>query len=283
MAFFRKEGTSIDKLKYSFDNGARANRFDVGVFCPKLGFKLEGIRVESCSLPGRQITTTAFSEYGMVRNLPTGEIKNDEGRTDITFLCDASFADRFIIEAWMQSIFCADVIASKDGKTNKGLRKFNRFKVTRPNDAAFNQTDDDDEDTIRANSQGGNSIHPVMNYYYDYVGEVKIAQLYGDDTESLVYTLHEAYPISFAPMELSQAGEGILKFTVTFAYRAWESEYKKAPRLSLLNKGRKVLDALRETAEVAGNVGIKSGGFVKRLNKLDDYASKLNRTFGGNG
>ena len=84
-------------------------------------------------------------------------------------------------------------------------------------------------------------------------------------------------------MALSQSSAGLLKFTVTFAYRTWESEYKKAPRLSLLNKGRKVLDALRETAEVAGNVGIKSGGFVKRLNKLDDYASKLNRTFGGNG
>ena len=122
-----------------------------------------------------------------------------------------------------------------------------------------------------------------MNYYYDYVGEVKIAQLYGDDTESLVYTLHEAYPVSFAPMELSQSAEGMLKFTVTFAYRTWESEYKKAPRISLLNKGRKVLDALRETAEVAGNVGIKSGGFVRRLNKLDGYANKLNRTFGGNG
>ena len=242
MAFFRKEGTSIDKLKYSFDNGARANRFDVGVFCPKLGFKLEGIRVESCSLPGRQITTTAFSEYGMPRNLPTGEIKNDEGTTDMTFVCDASFADRFIIEAWMQEIFNGDGV---------------------------------DVD--------GTSIHPIMNYYYDYVGEVKIAQLYGDDTESLVYTLHEAYPIGFAAMALSQSSAELLKFTVTFAYRTWESEYKKAPRLSLLNKGRKVLDALRETAEVAGNVGIKSGGFVKRLNKLDDYASKLNRTFGGNG
>ena len=242
MAFFRKEGTSIDKLKYSFDNGARANRFDVGVMCPKLGFKLEGIRVESCSLPGRQITTTPFSEYGMPRNLPTGEIKNDEGTTDITFLCDASFADRFIIEAWMQEIFNGD-----------------------------------------GGDVDGTSIHPILNYYYDYVGEVKIAQLYGDDTESLVYTLHEAYPISFAPMELSQSGEGILKFTVTFAYRTWESEYKKAPRISLLNKGRKVLDALRETAEVAGNVGIKSGGFVRRLNKLDSYAGKLNRTFGGNG
>jgi hypothetical protein len=242
MAFFRKEGTSIDKLKYSFDNGARANRFDVGVMCPKLGFKLEGIRVESCSLPGRQITTTAFSEYGMPRNLPTGEIKNDEGTTDITFLCDASFADRFIIEAWMQEIFSGN-----------------------------------------GGDVDGTSIHPIMNYYYDYVGEVKIAQLYGDDTESLVYTLHEAYPVAFAPMELSQSAEGMLKFTVTFAYRTWESEYKKAPRISLLNKGRKVLDALRETAEVAGNVGIKSGGFVRRLNKLDGYAGKLNRTFGGNG
>lgn len=259
MAFFRKEGTSIDKLKYSFDNGARANRFDVGVFCPKLGFKLEGIRVESCSLPGRQITTTAFSEYGMPRNLPTGEIKNDEGTTDITFLCDASFADRFIIEAWMQSIFGGDANGLQEGQVGP----------VNPNAAA--------------SSQGGTSIHPVMNYYYDYVGEVKIAQLYGDDTESLVYTLHEAYPIGFAAMTLSQSSTELLKFTVTFAYRTWESEYKKAPRLSLLNKGRKVLDALRETAEVAGNVGIKSGGFVRRLNKLDGYANKLNRTFGGNG
>ena len=282
MAFFRKEGTSIDKLKYSFDNGARANRFDVGVMCPKLGFKLEGIRVESCSLPGRQITTTAFSEYGMTRNLPTGEIKNDEGTTDITFLCDASFADRFIIEAWMQSIFSADVIGSGDGQINKALRKERLKKVTeRSVDSTFNVADE--QGATRGASQGGTSIHPVMNYYYDYVGEVKIAQLYGDDTESLVYTLHEAYPVAFAPMELSQSAEGMLKFTVTFAYRTWESEYKKAPRISLLNKGRKVLDALRETAEVAGNVGIKSGGFVKRLNKLDGYASKLNRTFGGNG
>ena len=282
MAFFRKEGTSIDKLKYSFDNGARANRFDVGVFCPKLGFKLEGIRVESCSLPGRQITTTAFSEYGMPRNLPTGEIKNDEGTTEMTFLCDASFADRFIIEAWMQSIFSADVIGSGDGQINKSLRKERLKKVTeRSVDSTFNVADE--QGATRGASQGGTSIHPVMNYYYDYVGEVKIAQLYGDDTESLVYTLHEAYPIGFAAMALSQSSAELLKFTVTFAYRTWESEYKKAPRLSLLNKGRKVLDALRETAEVAGNVGIKSGGFVKRLNKLDDYASKLNRTFGGNG
>jgi hypothetical protein len=282
MAFFRKEGTSIDKLKYSFDNGARANRFDVGVFCPKLGFKLEGIRVESCSLPGRQITTTAFSEYGMPRNLPTGVIKNDEGTTDMTFVCDASFADRFIIEAWMQSIFSADVIGSGDGQINKSLRKERLKKVTeRSVDSTFNVADE--QGATRGASQGGTSIHPVMNYYYDYVGEVKIAQLYGDDTESLVYTLHEAYPIGFAAMALSQSSAELLKFTVTFAYRTWESEYKKAPRLSLLNKGRKVLDALRETAEVAGNVGIKSGGFVKRLNKLDDYASKLNRTFGGNG
>ena len=282
MAFFRKEGTSIDKLKYSFDNGARANRFDVGVFCPKLGFKLEGIRVESCSLPGRQITTTAFSEYGMPRNLPTGEIKNDEGTTDITFLCDASFADRFIIEAWMQSIFSADVIGSGDGQINKALRKDRLKKVTeRSVDSTFNVADE--QGATRGASQGGTSIHPVMNYYYDYVGEVKIAQLYGDDTESLVYTLHEAYPIGFAAMALSQSSTELLKFTVTFAYRTWESEYKKAPRLSLLNKGRKVLDALRETAEVAGNVGIKSGGFVRRLNKLDGYANKLNRTFGGNG
>ena len=256
MGFFKKEGTSIDKLKYSFDNGARANRFDVGVFCPKLGFKLEGIRVESCSLPGRQLTTTAFSEYGMPRNLPTGEVKNDEGTLAMTFVCDASFADRFIIEAWMQNIFSADMVRDEEASpTVDG----------------------------KVGSQGGTSIHPVMNYYYDYVGEVKIAQLYGDDSESLVYTFYEAYPTGFAAMELSQSSAELLKFTVTFAYRTWESEYKKAPRLSLLNKGRRVLDALQEAAKVGGRYSSKSSGFMKKLNKLDGYAGKINSTFGGNG
>ena len=48
---------SIDKLRYNFDQGARANRFNVNFHCKTLfddvkGF--EGIRCISASLPGRQ-------------------------------------------------------------------------------------------------------------------------------------------------------------------------------------------------------------------------------------
>ena len=95
--------SSIDDLKYNFDSGARGNRFDVNFFLPhayfgttekKISFsdpkdvstkqteiikspgRVMGLRVESCSLPGRSIGTTGWSEQGMERQMPDGTVND---------------------------------------------------------------------------------------------------------------------------------------------------------------------------------------------------------------
>jgi hypothetical protein len=231
---------SIDKLKYNFDTGARSNMFSVFINCPKLGFKLDGLRVETCSLPGRKIETQAWSEYGMTRNLPTGVVSDDGGELTMTFICDSSFADRFFLEAWQSTIFGGE----------------------------------GDIDT-------GNSIHPIFKYYYDYVGELTINSLRKDDKKSLQYTIHEAYPVSFEKMDFSSESADILKFSVTFNFRTWESKYVPAPKLSALNKGRRILDALQEGLKVGSRYNKKSKDFLDKANKLDSTASKIQNLFGG--
>jgi|TARA_R110000851_G_scaffold87136_5_gene189750 hypothetical protein len=233
---------SIDKLKYNFDTGARANMFSAFINCPKLGFKLEGLRVETCSLPGRKIETQAWSEYGMTRNLPTGVVTDDGGELTMTFMCDTSFADRFFLEAWQSRIFGGE----------------------------------GDVDT-------GNSIHPIFKYYYDYVGTLTINALRKDDKTSLEYTIHEAYPVSFEKMEFSSESGDILKFSVTFNFRTWESKYVPAPKLSALNKGRRVLDALQDGLKVGSRFNRKSKDFLDKVNKLDGTATRLQTLLGGNG
>ena len=233
---------SIDEIKNNFDTGARANMFSVSIHCPKLGFQLDGLRVETCSLPGRAIETTPFSEYGMKRNLPTGGVSDDEGVLTMSFICDSSFADRFLLEGWQSFIFGGE----------------------------------GDVDT-------GNSIHPIFKYYYDYVGTLYISALRKDDKTSLEYTIHEAYPVSFEKMELSTESADILKFSMSFNFRTWESKYVPAPKLSALNKGRRVLDALQEGLKVGSRFNKKSQKLLDKVNKLDGTATRLQTLLGGNG
>ena len=91
-----RDRLNIDKLRYNFDQGARANRFTVDFYCPPLGIKLEGVRCSSASLPGRQLETADFSEYGPTRKIPFNTA-HDGQEVSFQFICDSSFADRFII------------------------------------------------------------------------------------------------------------------------------------------------------------------------------------------
>ena len=90
---------NIDQLRYQFDQGARPNRYEVNFYCPALGLNLEGVRCITASLPGRQLETADWSEYGPTRKMPY-QIGRDGQEVSFTFICDSSFADRFLIEAW---------------------------------------------------------------------------------------------------------------------------------------------------------------------------------------
>ena len=98
-----KFSSNIDKIKYNFDTGARANRFHVNLHCPKLGLSLDGLRCDAVSLPGRKLTTESWSAYGAKEQFPY-EVDNG-GEITLSFLCDTGFYDRFIIEVWQSMIF----------------------------------------------------------------------------------------------------------------------------------------------------------------------------------
>lgn len=244
----------IDKFKYNFDNGARTNRFEVDFHCPQLGLDWEGLRVESCSLPGRQLETSQFSEYGPIRNLPF-QTAYDGGQVDFTFLCDSSFADRFLIEAWMDEIISGDASTTTEGDTEDGP-----------------------SNNIVAE---GNRAKATFSYYNNYIGEVYITQLRHNGKHALRYRLFEAYPVAFAPMELnSTSTDDIMKFTCTFAFRTFTTEYVPDPSAGgLLNKGRKILDILLDAGNIADRFG-KGNSFNKRLRKLDERLSRIGGIFG---
>ena len=242
---------NIDDLKYNFDQGARANRFHVEFQLPTAfgggdAGRNMGLRVESCELPGREIETKEWSEYGQTRLMPTGKVMGG-GTTTMSFICDQSFADRLILETWNEMVY-----------TTK------------------------DEGTIE---------HPVFAYYEDYIGSIEIQQLRSDSKATtsrddskgiaLTYTLHEAYPVSFEAQTLDAASADILKFSVTFAYRNWSSEYnEKHHTRSFLNKGRGILDALLSGTNLLSRFG-KVGNLRNKLTNLDEKASRIRSLFGG--
>ena len=256
---------SIDSLRYQFDQGARPNRYTVDFYCPPLGLTLEGVRCITASLPGRQLETGDVSEYGPIRKIPFN-VGMDGQEVSFTFVCDSSFADRFLIEAWQEAIFGGQSINNTvgEGRDNKAQAEFREQQ--------FEQIRNDLQRDGAASMAGvmkqtkGSSINPQFAYYNEYIGEIVIKQITRSDKRSLQYRIHEAYPVSFAPMELSaDATDQLMRFECTFAFRTWESEYSNPNPVSGINKGRRFLDALSSITN------LKKGG-----NKANDTLTRFN-------
>ncbi len=248
----RKNRLNIDALRYNFDQAARPNRFTVDFYCYPLGIKLEGLRCITASLPGRQLETGDFSEYGPTRKLPFN-LAMDGQEVSFTFVCDSSFADRFIIEAWQSSIFT--------GLKDSSFEYVDEFGDTQI------------DDTIKG-ADMGSSIHPTFAYYQDYVGEIVVKQITRSDKDSLVYRIHEAYPVSFNPIELnSSSTDELMKFECTFAFRTWDSKYENPNPVSGINKGRRFIDALLDIKN------LRKGG-NKANDKIQKFSDRLARLGG---
>ena len=106
---------------------------------------------------------------------------------------------------------------------------------------------------------------------------LKIYTLTQSGAPSLVYTLHEAFPISFAPQQLAyESSDQIMTFECTFAFRTWSSLYENPPNSTLLNRGSRFINAL------LGLKNLRKGGnkandslqrFQDRLGRLDGLFS----------
>ncbi len=226
--------TSINKIRGNFDAGALSNRFHVNIFGPSGDFSVEGIRCESVSLPGRSLTTSDFATTGTIKKKVTQV--NNTNEVDLVFVCDASFFDRYIIEAWQSFIFTGEE---------------------------------------------GSSIKPVFRYPKDYYGEMEVEQFRRDDSMALKYKFYEVFPVSFEPMQLAMGDATLLKFGCKFAFKTFDTEYGPAPKLSVLNKGRRYLDLARESLTVASRFNGKSKDMLGKLNNLDSAGSRLSNILGG--
>jgi len=229
---FKQSKQSINNLRYKFDQGARANRYEVRIMCPF--FSLDAVRCTSATLPGRSLEVEEFSEYGPLRKMPNN-ISMDGGEATFEFLCDSSFADRFLIEAWQDTIYASP-------NTDHGI---------------------------------SNSLHPQFSYYNDYIGEVQIDVLNQRDNATLCYKLFEAYPLSYEAQELSyESTDEIMKFSVTMAFRTFETEYKEQQPtiLDALNKGNRIAGSLNQALGVFGKDSKALRKFQDRLNNISKIA-----------
>jgi len=261
-----KFSSKIDKLKYNFDTGARSNRFHVNLHCPKLNLSLDGLRCESATLPGRSLGTTEFSAYGAEESFPDGTIDNG-GTIDLTFLCDSGFYDRFIIETWQSMIYAGG-----------------EQTIEKSQDVVNEETGATETQTSQEQASYGNSVTPYFAYKDEYTGEIEIHQFRLDDKTALRYRLYDAWPVSYADMDLSStAAEPLMKFSCTFAYTTFDTEYVQKPPLSALNKGRRMLDILLDGMKVGSRFSGKAGRAMNKLQKLDTAVSRGAAIFGNRG
>jgi hypothetical protein len=63
----------------------------------------------------------------------------------------------------------------------------------------------------------------VLGYYRDYVKDIAIAINTVDDQTPYVLTLYEAYPKTIAPIQLDYNSRDVMKLSVTFSYKYWNT------------------------------------------------------------
>jgi len=250
----------IDLLKSRIGQPVQPNKFVVEFTKlpgPFAGMGAENLTIlcKGASLPGKSIAT---SEHMRHRYIPNGEV--DYGNElELTYLCDANFMDRMIIEAWQSFVHTADVST--------------RTKFDNGRDAQ------------------------VFRFYEEYTGQCLIHVLRKDGTPSITYTIEECFPVEISAQELSmESTDQILEFTFTLNYRHWHSEYNAMDTsvnmnqpmdgnfsVSGLNKGRKIFDAVLEGLKVAGRFNSKIGDLGRKLGSYDTAitrASNIGRDLG---
>ena len=264
--------TEINQLLSHFDQGARANRFNVAITnIPFSEIKMKeghSFRCTSATLPGISLgTNTEDTGWSGSREIPDGTIDYGDSIT-LEFVCTSGFLDRIVFEQWQQSIYEAELSKSADGRTQGTLRQ------------------------------------PVMKYYEEYAGQIQIEQLRISGSPAMRYEFFNAYPLSYDEMSLdADSQEPLLKFSVDMAYSDFIISYPEntdEPRViepmtndasssSGINTGRGLLDATLDTLKVASRFSPKAGEYLTKLSSAETQltrAGNLGRTirgFGGGG
>ena len=255
MAEVRGGKDGIDLLKSRIGQPLQPNRFVVeftklpGPFAG-LGAENLTILCKNAVLPGKSMGTAASIRH---RYLPDGTVDYGNELT-FTYICDANFLDRMIIDSWMTYIHTADVATRTELKTENSAGK----------------------------SYSGREAQ-VLRFYDDFVGQCLIHVLRKDGSPAMTYTIEECYPTKIDDIELSMdSTDGVMEFSFTLSYRTWHNESfpmntevnMNQPMdgnfsVSGLNKGRKIFDAVLEGLKVAGRFNSKIGDLGRKLGSYD--------------
>ena len=274
--------TEINQLLSHFDQGARANRFNVAITnIPFSEIKMKeghSFRCTSATLPGISLgTNTEDTGWSGSREIPDGTIDYGDSIT-LEFICTSGFLDRIIFEQWQQMIYEGKPIASAKRESNF--------------DSASANGDTTDRGTLR---------QPVMRYYNEYAGAMQIEQLRISGSPAMRYEFFNAYPLSYNEMSLdADSQEPLLKFSVDMAYSDFVISYPEntdEPRViepmtndasssSGINTGRGLLDATLDTLKVASRFSPKAGEYLTKLSSAETQltrAGNIGRTIRGLG
>lgn len=243
----------IDTLKYNFDHGARSNLWHVDIKFPDaLGGKSipeMGLRCTSATLPGKELSTTDWNP-GLGSPIKRVNGVSNDNTISLKFLCDTSFTDRVILEAWFEFIFGQEPIES-GADAQEGLFK-------------------------------GNSLTPVFAYYDDYAknSRITIYQFRKDMDTALKCTLHDAFPINYKSQALDRDDGKIMEFEIDFAFKTFFTEYSPPPKRSALNRGRAILDAILGVSNIVGRYSKSADRFTKRLSRFENTIQSINNLTG---
>jgi len=263
----RNRHDSIDTIIGAIKAPAMANQFEVAFFGPQ-GLTLNAVRCKTATIPSRKLEVTEKVTQGKGKFLPTGKI-DDGGTATFTFYADIDFLDRKIVQLWLDSIYGGDTAAP-------------------------------------AQSSGSDpNTQPIFAYYKDYIGEVEIKHLRkdgynptfaseGQQGESLIVRLHEAYPTSIDEITLDMAQGEMLSVSVQFAYRYFTTEYvdsknpTKTPHPVYngegttpngLNSGRSQLDNLQEALAVGSRFSSSAGRLQDKVSGLQTAKSRIDNSY----
>ena len=258
---YNSKDTGIDRIKAKIASPMVNNRFFVEFLnLPKMfqehlnisgDLDLLNVLCHVASLPAKSLETTGYATFGPERQYPTGGV--DYGSSvNLSFYCDPTFMDRFIIEEWLKMVHSSNI-------------------------DTYSELD----------NSAGNS---VMRFYKEYAQDCKfrIHVLKKDGSASLIYTFHECYPSSYDSMDLDAESENtLMKFSFDMSYRYFSVEYPTAFNelemnqpldgnfsLSGLNKGRRMFDAILEGLTVASRFNSKAGDILRNLSRVDSFITR---------
>lgn len=97
-------GFNANQFRANFSSGfARNNMFKVEIPNPPINFNTTNIEFAciASELPGKQIATAEYKDYGLVRKIPYGAIFDD---ASLEFLVDGQMSQKLFIDQWMEHI-----------------------------------------------------------------------------------------------------------------------------------------------------------------------------------